>query len=150
MTCQKTTQCTWLWISSLKPMIWKTTNQDDWQRWKCSLIKKEETPIECYNTFTLKLVGQSLTLFISRYLVTKRVNLLRAVPFKSTWEGGGCHFFNFSVGCGGETIFLYVGWVFFSIGWGVWNKWRSPHAPPLPGNGTALNLLIRRKLSSLD
>ena len=29
-------------------------------------------------------------------------NLLRAVPFKSTWEGRGeCHFiFNFSVGCG--------------------------------------------------
>ena len=35
---------------------------------------------------------------------------LRAIPFKSTWEGGECHFFYFSVGCGGETIFLYVGW----------------------------------------
>jgi hypothetical protein len=34
---------------------------------------------------------------------------LRAIPFKSTWEGGTPFFFNFSVGCGGETIFFYVG-----------------------------------------
>ena len=28
----------------------------------------------------------------------------------STWEGGIQFFFLFSVGCGGETIFFYVGW----------------------------------------
>jgi len=43
--------------------------------------------------------------------------LVRAVPFKSTWEEG-TPFFYFSVGCGGEIIFFYVGWVFFSIGGG--------------------------------
>ena len=34
--------------------------------------------------------------------------MLKAVPFKSTWEGE-CHFFYFSVGCGGETIFFCWG-----------------------------------------
>jgi hypothetical protein len=33
---------------------------------------------------------------------------IRAIPFKSTWEGG-MPFFYYSVGCGGETVFVYVG-----------------------------------------
>jgi hypothetical protein len=37
---------------------------------------------------------------------------IRAIPLKSTWEGG-MPFFYFSVGCGGETIF------FFLLGGGV-------------------------------
>ena len=37
-----------------------------------------------------------------------RCEMLKAVPFKSTWEGE-CHFFYFSVGCGGETIFFMLG-----------------------------------------
>ena len=61
--------------------------------------------------------------------------ILRAVPFKSTWEGG-VPFFYFSVGCWGETIFFYVGWVFFLLVGGseisgvplfpVIFKWNSP------------------------
>jgi len=48
----------------------------------------------------------------------KKLISLRAVPFKSTWEGK-CHFFYFSVGCGGETMFFYVGWGFFIGGGGL-------------------------------
>ena len=40
---------------------------------------------------------------------------LRAVPFKSTWEGVNAIFY-FSVGCGGETIlFSMLGEFFFLL-----------------------------------
>ena len=41
--------------------------------------------------------------------LSHNIYLLRAIPFKSTWEGG-MPFFYFSVGYGAETIFFYVGW----------------------------------------
>ena len=56
--------------------------------------------------------------------------LLRAVPFKSTWEGER-HFFYFSVGCGGETIFFFLLGGFFSIGGGGVSEISG--VPPLPG-----------------
>jgi len=54
---------------------------------------------------------------------------LRAVPFKSTWEGGNVIFLFFCWLWGWNHICLC--WVvFFSNGGGgVWNKW----CPPLPG-----------------
>jgi hypothetical protein len=45
---------------------------------------------------------------MATYSIKKKLyECLRAIPFKSTWEGER-HFFYFSVGCGGETIFFCV------------------------------------------
>jgi hypothetical protein len=63
---------------------------------------------------------------MATYSIKKKLyECLRAIPFKSTWEGER-HFFYFSVGCGGETIFFYVGWgggllKINSVGRGVFN-----------------------------
>ena len=43
-------------------------------------------------------------------------NTLRAVPFKSTWEGGTPFFFIFLLVVGVKPYFFYVGWTVFSIG----------------------------------
>ena len=53
--------------------------------------------------------------------------LIRAVPFKSTWEGGRTPFF-FLLVVGVKPYFFMLGGFFF-YWWGVWIKWRSP----LPG-----------------
>jgi hypothetical protein len=64
--------------------------------------------------------------------------VFRAVPFKSTWEGGNTIFFDFSVGCGGETIFFFMLGGFFSTGGGVEIS-GVPHSQ-IYLNGTALSL----------
>ena len=49
-------------------------------------------------------------------------------------------FFYFSVRCEGETIFFYVGWVFFSIGGGVVSEISGAPPSKVYLNGTALNI----------
>ena len=72
------------------------------------LVKKEHA-----NVILVLLVMERHCVKVSLLNIKK----VRAVPFKSTWEGG-CHFFYFSVGCGGETRFFFMlGGVYFLL-WG--------------------------------